>query len=193
MVWLLGLISLLYFNRVSYFKYAGLSRIDVFNNSSILLTQWRFIYFKKIGGDLARLPFLLESGENLDWMEDENMKYRVYFKLAMKVHLNQLQSKKFDANLFGTAEIYIPFLFDLCQSDSDSGNYILKIVNSETHEIKNFELNLNKLDLPPKLTAACFDLNHLPFEFVFKKTTYDLLKSEIVKIDEVIKPKILDN
>lgn len=166
LIWLVGLFSVVFFNRVDIFRFFGITRVNVFNTSSLLLSRWRFVYYKKVDDSYVRLPFMLESGDDLGWMKDENLRYRTYFKLAMKMRGNELKGKTFEEGLFETAEAYYPMLYNLCPSSEGSGNYILKIINTTSAQQKLYKVQVIKSELPQRLSIACKNIENLSKPFV---------------------------
>ena len=188
-VWLIGLISVAFFNYAGVFRYAGVSRVDVFNSYSIYMTNWRFVYYKKTETQIARLPFMLESGAGLSWMKDEMMRYKTYYRLARIMRFYELNGNNFEERLFGAKEVYLPMLYDLCASNHSSAEYLLKIVNSSTRVQHVYKLNIDKNQLPEKLKASCEQVEKLPSSFK-KNTPYEYNLDETIGDDwKVIVPR----
>ena len=188
-IWLAGLVSVVFFNRVNLFRYAGVTRIDVFNTPSVLMTRWKFVYYKKVENKFIRMPFMLDSGADLSWMKDENMRYRTYFKMARLMRINEVSGKNFDQSLFETQETYLPMLYDLCASSEPSAEYLLNVINSAKQVTQLYKMTIAKSELPQKLSGPCKSIENLPK--IFKKESAYLGESEMVIDTEPIslKPK----
>ena len=77
-----------YTGRSGIFHYIAFSGMNVFNDQSLRAAKWRVTYYRN--GEL--LPFMSPEGENLAWMDDENLKYRTYLGNAFQLEQKGLQS-----------------------------------------------------------------------------------------------------
>lgn len=148
--WICGTLCVLSTNNSSVFHWIGLSRMDVFNATSIESTSYRISYYR----DNKLLPFMSPQGENLSWFKNENFKYRTYMGMAFSLmtvsgDVSKIWEKT--ENLFLRMVIY-----DFCRENFSEKNYVIKIFKKEKL-IKEIDWKMTKERIPEKLNTSCLD------------------------------------
>lgn len=140
------------------FHWIGVSTMDVFNRRSLQAAQWRVVYFN----DGKRLPFMSYEGDNLRWMDDENLKYRTYLGVGFglgsvgDVSLASLKKKW----PWLSQQLLRPVIYDFCYRKDGSGSYTIDLKH-QTESAVRVRLNW-KVD--PLLKQKCPSLQ-LAFTF----------------------------
>lgn len=149
-LWICGTVCVLSTNNSSVFHWIGLSRMDVFNATSIESTKYRISYYR----DGGLLPFMSPSGENLSWFKNENFKYRTYMGMAfslMMVSGDVSKAWEKSENLFLRMVFY-----DFCRENYTEKNYTIKFFQEEKL-IKDINWKMTKDRIPEKLNSSCLE------------------------------------
>ncbi len=160
-LWILAHVNSLNRSNFLIFKIFGISKIDVFNDNSLNLINWRIVYYKQN----EKLPFLSENGENLRWLFDENFRYRTFFRAAKFLDIHFQKNKLIDIQK--SHDLLRPIYFDYCLNElHQNKNITYKVL------ISNAKLNFSEI--------YYFDVSNVKFS-----------KSQILRCEQVYNYRFL--
>jgi|GEM_PF-4236437 len=156
-LWVCGFFYALFSTGSGPFHWIGISKMDVFNRRSLQAAQWRMVYFR----DGKRLPFMSYAGDNLRWMDDENLKYRTYlaagFGLGLETDVTpETLKKKWN---WLSPSLLRPAIYDYCYRSGAAGTYTIDLKHQNQSGVAvRLIWNVDPL-MKKKCPTARFDLS----------------------------------